>query len=159
MRRNALSKDGRRRVHGIFLKKVTSGHAQFVAGFRNEDEIASSNFEEQVEEICLAESGGPGLGSVRQSLFVLEPISQIGNGCVARDLALQEGQYPSWIFDRRATPLQRQRLATRRAKRWRPAGGVAPQSQNAAAMLRRRALPAGRQRLAHSFPTCEMGSN
>jgi len=28
-------------------------------------------FEEQVEEICLAESGGPGLGSVRQSLFVL----------------------------------------------------------------------------------------
>jgi hypothetical protein len=37
----------------------------------NEDEIASSNFEEQVEEICLADSGGPGLGSVRQSLFVL----------------------------------------------------------------------------------------
>jgi hypothetical protein len=71
MRRNALSKDGRRRVHGIFLKKVTSGHTQFVAGFRNENEIASSNFEEQVEEICLAESGGPGLGSVRQSLFVL----------------------------------------------------------------------------------------
>jgi hypothetical protein len=28
-------------------------------------------FEEQVEEICLADSGGPGLGSVRQSLFVL----------------------------------------------------------------------------------------
>jgi hypothetical protein len=33
-------------------------------------EIASGNFEEQVEEICLAESEGPGLGSVRQSLFV-----------------------------------------------------------------------------------------
>jgi hypothetical protein len=72
-------------------KKFTSGHAQFAAGFRNEDEIASSNFEEQVEEICLADSGGPGLGSVRQSLFVLEPISQIGNGCVAGDLALQQG--------------------------------------------------------------------
>lgn len=70
MRRNALSKDGRKRVHGIF-KKITSGHGQFEAGFRNESEIASSNFEEQVEEICLAESGGPGLGSVRQSLFVL----------------------------------------------------------------------------------------
>ena len=27
--------------------------------------------EEQVEEICLAESGGPGLGSVRQSLFMV----------------------------------------------------------------------------------------
>jgi len=39
-----------------------------------------------VEEICLAESGGPGLGFVRQSLFVLEPVSQIGNGCVAGDL-------------------------------------------------------------------------
>ena len=54
-----------------FFKKITSGYAQFAAGFRNGSEIASSNFEEQVEEICLAESGGPGLGSVRQSLFVL----------------------------------------------------------------------------------------
>jgi hypothetical protein len=52
-------------------KNLTSRHAQFVAHFRNENEIASSNFEEQVEEICLADSGGPGLGSVRQSLFVL----------------------------------------------------------------------------------------
>ena len=52
-------------------KNFTSGHARFVADFRNESEIASSNFEEQVEEICLADSGGPGLGSVRQSLFVL----------------------------------------------------------------------------------------
>jgi hypothetical protein len=51
-------------------KKFTSGHAQFAGGFRNEYEIALSNFEEQVEEICLADSGGPGLGSVRQSLFV-----------------------------------------------------------------------------------------
>jgi len=50
-------------------KNFTSGHTQFAGGFRNEDEIASSNFEEQVEEICLADSGGPGLGSVRQSLF------------------------------------------------------------------------------------------
>jgi hypothetical protein len=52
------------------VKKITSGHAHFAAGFRNENEIASSNFEEQVEEICLAESGGPGLGPVRQSLFM-----------------------------------------------------------------------------------------
>jgi len=52
-------------------KNFASGHAQFAVDFRNEDEIASSNFEEQVEEICLADSGGPGLGSVRQSLFVL----------------------------------------------------------------------------------------
>ena len=51
-------------------KKITSGHTHFGSGFRNENEIASSNFEEQVEEICLADSGGPGLGSVRQSLFV-----------------------------------------------------------------------------------------
>jgi hypothetical protein len=70
VRRNALIKGGRRHVQGV-LKKFTSGHAHFTAGFRNENEIASSNFEEQVEEICLAESGGPGLGPVRQSLFML----------------------------------------------------------------------------------------
>jgi hypothetical protein len=28
----------------------------------------------------------------------------------------EEGEYPLWIFDRRATPLQRQRSATLRAK-------------------------------------------
>jgi hypothetical protein len=43
----------------------------------------------------------------------------------------EEGEYPSWIFDRRATPLQRQISATLRAKLWRAAGGVAPQSQSA----------------------------
>ena len=32
------------------------------------DETVADNFGEQVEEICLADSGGPGLGSVRQSL-------------------------------------------------------------------------------------------
>jgi len=70
VRRNALSKDGTSRLYD-FKKNFTSRHAQFAARFRNGDEIASSNFEEQVEEICLADSGGPGLGSVRQSLFVL----------------------------------------------------------------------------------------
>src|SRR6266513_712600 len=85
VRPHALSKDRTSRLRRA-QKNFASGHAHFAAGFRNEDEIASSNFEEQVEEICLAESGGPGLGSVRQSLFVLEPISQIGNGCVAGDL-------------------------------------------------------------------------
>jgi hypothetical protein len=56
----------------LTAKNFTARHAHFGTGFRNEDEIASSsNFEEQVEEICLADSGGPGLGSVRQSLFVL----------------------------------------------------------------------------------------
>jgi hypothetical protein len=70
----------------------------------------------------------------------------------------EEGEYPSWIFDRRATPLQRQRSATLRAKLWWVTGRVAPQSQNASAMLLRRALPATRQSLAHPFPTYEMGS-
>ena len=70
----------------------------------------------------------------------------------------EEEEYPSWIFDRRATPLQRQKSATLRAKLWRAAGSVAPQLQNAAAMLLRRALPAARQNLAHSFPIYEMGS-
>jgi hypothetical protein len=39
--------------------------------------------------------------------------------------------------------------ATLRAELWRAAGGVAPQSQNAAAMLFRRALPVTRQNSAH----------
>src|SRR5260370_4917223 len=70
----------------------------------------------------------------------------------------EEGEYPSWIFDRRVTLLQRQRSATLRAKLWQAAGGVAPQLQNAAAMLLRRALPAARQSLAHSFPIYQVGS-
>ena len=57
----------------------------------------------------------------------------------------EEGEYPLWIFDRRATQQQRQRSATRRAVFWRAPGGVAPQSQSALAMLLRRALPAARQ--------------
>src|SRR5205814_1034057 len=70
----------------------------------------------------------------------------------------EEGEHPSWIFDRRATPLQRQRSATLRAKVWHPAGGVGPQSQSVLAMILRRALPAACQSLAHTFPICEMGS-
>jgi len=70
----------------------------------------------------------------------------------------EEEEYPSWIFDRRATPLQRQKSATLRAKLWRPAGSVVPQSQSALAMLLRRALPATHQSLAHLFPIYEMGS-
>ena len=69
MRRNALSKDGTARL--VWTKKLRSRHAHLRIGFRNENEIASGNFEERVEEICLAESGGPGLGSVRQSLFMV----------------------------------------------------------------------------------------
>ena len=70
----------------------------------------------------------------------------------------EEEEYPSWIFDRRATQPQRQRSATLRAKLWWATGGVAPQSQNALAMLLRRALPDTRQSLAHLFPIYEMGS-
>jgi hypothetical protein len=71
----------------------------------------------------------------------------------------EEGEYPRWIFDRRATPPQRQRSATLRAKLWPKSGCVAPQSQNASAMLLRRALPAARQSLAHRFPIDGMGSS
>src|SRR5437588_12497134 len=49
----------------------------------------------------------------------------------------EEGEYPSWIFDRRATRLQLQGSALR-AKFWLAAGGVAPQSQSALAFLLRR---------------------
>jgi hypothetical protein len=75
----------------------------------------------------------------------------------------EEEEYPSWIFDRRATSRQRQRSATLRATPWRApkAFGVAPQSSRSrgtAAMLLRRALPATRQGVAHPFPIYEMGS-
>ena len=70
----------------------------------------------------------------------------------------EEEEYPSWIFDRRATRPQRQRSATLRAELWQAAGGVASQSQSTAAMLLRRALPTACQSLAHPFPICEMGS-
>ena len=43
-------------------------------------------------------------------------------------------------------------------KLWRAPGGVAPQSQNASAMLFRRAFPAAYQSLAHPFPIYEMRS-
>src|SRR5215472_11016039 len=70
----------------------------------------------------------------------------------------EEGEYPLWIFDRRATQQQRQRSATRRAVFWRADGGVAPRSESAAAILPRRALPAARQKTARPFPIYEMGS-
>src|SRR5215469_9162224 len=98
------------------------------------------------------------------------------NGRVARDLALLQGArresamrdsaqhkswdsnwqglgspYPLWIFDRRATQQQRQRSATRRAVFWRAPGGVAPQSESAAAIFLRRALPDARQKTARPF--------
>src|SRR5207237_8881418 len=70
----------------------------------------------------------------------------------------EEGEYPSWIFDRRATPSQWQRSATLRAKLWRAPGLVAPQSQSASAMLLRRALPVAGRGLAHEFAIYHMGS-
>src|SRR5215472_1861399 len=47
----------------------------------------------------------------------------------------EEGEYPVWIFDRRATPQQRQRSATRRAVFWRLPGCVAPQSESGCGYL------------------------
>jgi len=41
--------------------------------FETIHEAVAHNFGEQVEEICLADSGGPGLGSVRQPLWPQAP--------------------------------------------------------------------------------------
>ncbi len=86
-------------------------------------------------------------------------------GAAARSKCFRTGspsgrapEYPLRIFDRRATPQQRQRSATRRAVFWRAPGCVAPQSQSRVAMLLRRALPAARQKTARPFHICEMGS-
>ena len=94
--------------------------------------------------------------SLRTHLINRERVRCQRFGAAARR---EEGEYPPWIFDRGATRRQRQRSATLWAKLWRTLGSVAPQSQNASAMLLRRALPDARQSLAHSFPVYEMGSN
>ena len=94
--------------------------------------------------------------SVRTHLINRERVRCWRFGAAARR---EEEEYPSWIFDRPATPLQPQGPGTLRAKLWRAAGGVAPQSQSALAMLPRRALPAAHQSLAHSFPIYEIGSS
>src|SRR4030095_1297035 len=60
--------------------------------FEMKMKLLQAIFEEQVEEICLADSGGPGLGSVRQSLFVLEPVSYIGGGSVAGWVLMDRAQ-------------------------------------------------------------------
>src|SRR5438876_1851981 len=84
------------------------------------------------------------------------------NGCVARDLALQQGErrenilYGSVTDERRCCSVEDR--TTLRAEFWRAASGVAPQSQSPAAMLLRRALPAARQNSAHRVPIYEMGS-
>src|SRR5438874_4518885 len=84
------------------------------------------------------------------------------NGCVARDLALQQGERRENILYGSVTDEQRGRSVedrtTLRAEFWPATGGVAPQSQNPAAMLLRRALPAARQNSAHRVPIYEMGS-
>jgi hypothetical protein len=75
------------------------------------------------------------------------------NGCVARDLALLQGARRENILYGSLNDEQRRSRAkgraTLRAEFWRAAGGVAPQSQSAAAMLFPRALPAIRQNSAH----------
>src|SRR5271169_4212337 len=86
-----------------------------------------------------------------------ERVRCLGFGPAARR---QEGEYPWWIFDRRATPPPGQRPATLRAAFRRASGGVAPRSQGALAMLRcpcgsTRALPDTRRKAAHPFPIYE----
>src|SRR5207247_9003775 len=89
--------------------------------------------------------------------------SEIGRECVARYLGLRKGARRENVRHGSLTDEQRSRSGKDRqpsgAKLWRAACGVAPQSQNASAMLLRRALPATRQSLAHSFPIYEMGSS
>src|SRR5260370_34757934 len=80
------------------------------------------------------------------SVFFLELISQIGNGCVARDLALRQGARRENILHGSLNHEQRRRRAkdraTLRAESWRAACGVAAQLQDPTAMVLRRALPA-----------------
>src|SRR5579862_3914205 len=93
---------------------------------------------------------------MKKTTIILGAHIKMRKGRVARDLAVlqgaRSGEYPLWIFDRRATQQQRQRSATRRAVFWRAPGSVAPQSESAAAIFLRRVLPAARQKTARPFP-------
>src|SRR5438552_18562021 len=91
-----------------------------------------------------------------------EHTSLIGNGCVARDWPWRQGARRKNILHGSLTDEQHRRRgprsATLWAKTWRAKGGVAPQSQNALAMLLRCAWPSARQTFAQPFPIYEMGS-
>src|SRR5437867_2657922 len=84
------------------------------------------------------------------------------NERVAGDLALRQGARRENILYGSLTDEQRCLSAkdhvTLRAEFLRAAGGVAPQSQSAAAMLLRRVLPAARRNSARPVPIYEMGS-
>ena len=75
------------------------------------------------------------------------------DGCVARDLVLLQGArrenilYGSLSDEQRSSGVKDR--ATLRAELWRAAGGVAPQSQSATAILSRRALAAAGHNSAH----------
>src|SRR2546426_5950294 len=85
------------------------------------------------------------------------------DGCVAGDLALQQGARRENILYGSLSDEQRRRSvkdpATLGAEVWRAAGGVAPQLSRrvGTVMLLRRALPAARQNSARLVPIYEMG--
>src|SRR5437879_3845684 len=91
-------------------------------------------------------------------LVMPEPVSQVGNGGVARDLALRQGARRKNILHGSLTDEQRGR-GDKDRQPFGPSfggrlGGVAPQSfrrRGTPAMLLRRALPATRKSLAHPF--------
>jgi len=92
----------------------------------------------------------------------LEPISQIGNGCVAGDLALEQGARRENILygsltneQRRSSGKDPQPCGLSSGE---PLAALLLSHRAPLAMLLRRALPAARQNLAHSFPIYEMGS-
>ena len=91
----------------------------------------------------------------RDAVSSLRAYNKMRNGCVARDLGLLQGARRENILYGSSTDEERSSSAkdraTLRAVFWRAPGGVAPQSESAAAILLRRALPAARQKTAHPF--------
>src|SRR5215469_1839260 len=92
----------------------------------------------------------------------LEPTSQIGNGRVARDLALLQGARRENIPCGSSTDEQRSSSAKDRQPGGLFSGGCLAalllSQRAAAAIFLRRALPASLQKTARPFPIYEMGS-
>src|SRR6266480_7691123 len=105
------------------------GYTQFVHSLKAKMDLCRKKWSEKstasAPSLCRCRHDGfnefANLKAHRTHLSNRERVRSWRFGAAARR---EEREYPSWMFDRRATPLQRQRSATLRAKFWRRCSSV-----------------------------------